>query len=721
MYTRKLRDRASKGLGYPSCAAFQADGATQCAGCHLRGTIASPLNITAALLPPPSTPPSGGPKDAPANDNSFDTPPEHPTQKYLPRDGYRIGEGGYIEYEVSQGKKPKWVQLYQSQVIPVDIDIAEETDGRGIHIRYKNPLEDWKPLAIPARVFGDTSGLSLNKVLNDGGCLTMGHPGAGMNLMLTFRGRLAEEKRAQRMVPYGWEYADRKEGESQQGHPIGFSYNKVVYSPGGVQRPTGGGDIKLQDTYCVTGAPEAWINALRVILRMETPALATVVLASFAAPLMIFSGQPSTVVMARGQSGGSKSTAMAVASAVWARPRTAMIKPSSSRMGVMKRSSKIRNMPVFWDDIRNDQFENVKDTLMEITQGGEGLKLDQNRDEREQGVWDNMLLTSSNNSLIEYLENISKNDGAALVRCFEFEVPKVVAGTDAYQDPNRVSRLVADLDSHHGHAGREYAAIIGSDPAALQNMYNDVAERVVQKVTPFQPHERFWMAAAATILMAGMLANSLPIMRANALKFNLDALEKFLVKIYLEHRLRYANANIHADSSEFAKRFLEAFINHAGSRNESVWTNGVPAGAGKPVFSSPLHPLGDDFRRMRRVSVRFIHEGKKIRFSKTAFDEYLKENKVSVDRVREGLTEYYNAQVVRVRLAGGLLNISAQAVENVYEIEIRDGSWLDDLLQTHVMDDPQNIVPLRPAQTQSPPETHPQPGHEDPEGEKDAS
>jgi hypothetical protein len=47
MFDRKLRDRTTKGLGYPSCAAFEADGAAQCKTCPYHGKVTSPLNLEA--------------------------------------------------------------------------------------------------------------------------------------------------------------------------------------------------------------------------------------------------------------------------------------------------------------------------------------------------------------------------------------------------------------------------------------------------------------------------------------------------------------------------------------------------------------------------------------------------------------------------------------------------------------------------------------------------
>ena len=45
LYDRKVAERASRGIGYPSCAAIKSAGCTSCATCPLLGKIKSPLNI----------------------------------------------------------------------------------------------------------------------------------------------------------------------------------------------------------------------------------------------------------------------------------------------------------------------------------------------------------------------------------------------------------------------------------------------------------------------------------------------------------------------------------------------------------------------------------------------------------------------------------------------------------------------------------------------------
>lgn len=726
MYDRKIRDRAAKGLGYPSCAAFERDGAKQCSTCTLKDRITSPLNLTIDDVNTKVDRLPLGVNTSVDTDIRIDGAPPPPPDKIrdnLP-DGYTIGDDGIVCFPKKVGRHEVRVPVWGSKIIDF-MHFKNRSNSLGLRVIVTGDGGDERTIDIPPSAFGGASKAAvIDKILNDGGAVTMDYPSEQAKIMTTFRARLAAETEALRVVSCGWEYEEPKEGEIQ-GRPIGFAYDGKVYKTGGIVREAFGGEENIQQIYFVTGSQAPWINALRAILRMQSSGLSAVVLSAFAAPLMVFSGQPSTVVMVRGQSGGSKSTASAVACAVWACPRTAIFKPSSSKLGMMRRTSKVRHLPVIWDDVRSDQFEKIKETLMEITQGGEGVKLDHNRDEREQGVWDNMLLTTSNASLLEYLEKISKNDGAALVRCFEFEVPKIVAGDSAYEDPNRLSAIISSLDANHGHVGRQYAHLLGADPAGLQTTYDDVVARLTKRIAPFQPHERFWMAAAATMLMGGMLANTLKVFVDNDVKFNLLELEEFLVKIYLELRKRYKKANVHSDTSPYVSYHMRRFINeYATDKNEIVWTLETPHKVGKPAATAPVAPIGDKLHNMKRVSVRFIISERKVRFTKSAIDHYLRKEEVSVDRFEEGAVNFYGAKILdRCRIAAGLVNISASAPEKVFEIDILPGTWLDGMLTQHSTPEEEIQKTVQPLieRTQNQRELHPQPARGALGDEKDAS
>ena len=169
-------------------------------------------------------------------------------------------------------------------------------------------------------------------------------------------------------------------------------------------------------------------------------------------------------------------------------------------------------------------------------------------------------------------------------------------------------------------------------------------------------------------------------------------------------------ANIQADTAEFVGKHLSDFINtYATQRSGIVWTLDAPAKAGKPVLVAPLYPIGDEARNLKQVMVRWIVSDRVVRISKKALDDYLRKEKISVDRVQEGLLKYYKAEKVRSRIASGILRVTAQSPEWFYEIKVRPGSWLDDQLMMHSTDAPAEIAlgPLR--QSRGPEGLHPQP------------
>lgn len=718
MYDRKLRDRATKDLGYPSCGTFEREGCMQCGTCPMRGKVVSPLNLKREQ---PDVPFDAGPE----RPGLWELPPKVDDMSFVwgdpdhdenPKWIYAVEPGG-------KGKAPSRTLLSRSVIVARPTAFKEETSDKiGVRLFCTNDVNTVVEIIVPGSAFSEPSGHRTYEALNEGGMLVNGTLKIN-KLLLSIRGKFASENEVMRNVPYGWEFPPRKEGE-KQGMPVGFAYDKKVYYPNDKTRDTFGGEPQINAVYCVNGAPNTFQEALRLLLSMKSPGLECVVLSAFAAPLMIFSGYSSTVVMVRGDTGGSKSTASYIGAAVWAQPRKMVMKPASSKLAMMRRMGKVRHMPVIWDDIRTDMFEVVKDTLMEITQGGDGLKLDQNRNEREQGTWDNMLLTSSNDSLVEFLETANKNNGAAMARCFEFTVPKILASDAAYVDPNNLARLVADLEHHHGHAGREYAILLGRSPEELQEMYIEISDSIAKIVAPYQPHERYWMAACATIMMAGKLANTLPILREASLRFDMKAVGDFLGKTFLEQRGRLAGTNVNSDHKGFAKHWLSMFINNwAALHHEIVWTVDKPAGAGKPAGTMPRWPLGDDAKRVRRVTVRWVIYDRKLYISKNALDAYLKMEKISIDRVRDGLLKYYKARLnYKGRMAAGLLQVAAQGQEAVYEIDVYPGTWLNRMWEQHVIpEDWQNIVRLQPEQNPDQSETRPLPEPKDPEDGTGAS
>ena len=537
--------------------------------------------------------------------------------------------------------------------------------------------------------------------------------------MCSIRGRLALAAKAQRAVPFGWVFKEKEDGGEDQSIPIGFSYGGKVYYADGSTKDTYGGDAKLLDVYCITGVKEPWFDALKVILDTKSPGLQCLTLAGFAAPLMYLTGQYGTAFMAMGESGGSKSSAVAVGVAAWAKHKSAMMKPTASNLGVMKRMGKIRHLVTVWDDIQKEFFDTLKPTLIQITQGSEGLKLDQSRNERQEGEWDSMVVTTSNDSLAEYLEEHTKNNSSGLVRCFEIQLAPINKGDVGYVDNDQMAPLFASLNSNHGHVGREYAKMLGEDPASVKKLLEGAGKRIKDQIEPYETKERFWLAAAQTLLTAGYLANQLLTDQKSDLRFDVAGVEKFLVETFKTMRRRVDGAKVNANKSQYAKAHLSGFLNYAGSEGQVLWSKEMPAGRGRPSAGcASMWPIGMELKKMKRVTVRWLTSDRLLRISKAALDHYLRQNKVSPPQVLNGLQRFYNATLMeRVTMAGGVLDVSGGAApELIIEIVVNPGSWLEVMLDRHLTpEDEQEIALARPRQSRDQSAPHPQPGHGSPE------
>jgi hypothetical protein len=274
-------------------------------------------------------------------------------------------------------------------------------------------------------------------------------------------------------------------------------------------------------------------------------------------------------------------------------------------------------------------------------------------------------------------------------------LPEIKKGDVGYVDNDKMAPLFASLNSNHGHMGREYAKMLGEDPASVQKLLEGAGKRIKDQIEPYETKERFWLAAAQTILTAAYLANTLLGDKQSTLRFDVQAVEKFLVDTFKNMRLRVEGAKVNANKSQYAKAHLSGFLNHAGSEGQMLWSMEMPAGRGRPgAACAPMWPIGMELKRMKRVTVRWLTTDRVVRISKSAFDFYLRPLKVSPGQVLTGLQRFYDAQLVeRVTLAGGVLDVSGGAApESVIEIPIKPGFWLEGMLDRHLSQTDEDIA-----------------------------
>jgi hypothetical protein len=688
MYQRKLVDRYTKGLGYPSCATFEREGCQECKDCPIKGQVVSPLNIK------------------PPKEEGLilkDGPPPIERVPLDIKEGFAYGDevgmepGGSI-FAAGDSRKKPWVEIITTRIYWAHAYTDERGKAFGVRFKTQTNREKTNIISLSPEDLADSK--TIYRKLSTNGVGVMWEKEKIARLMTSFRGRKQVADEAARAVQYGWIYPESCDDEEVM-EPVGFAFGGQVFQKDGQIVPAINADEALQEVYGVRGGIAPWYRALAYILSTQGPEVQVLAAAGFAAPLVKFTGYCSVAIMGVGDSGGMKSAASAVGLGIWANPKLAAQKPNASNNAILKRMGALRHLPTACDDLQKEHFDAAKALIMQITQGADGSKLTQNREERPQGEWDSIIVTGSNRSLAEHIEQTNKNDSSALVRCFEFNVPKLQDDNPGFRDQDEIAPAFSALNQNHGHIGLAYAKKLGSAPGRYIKLVKECGKEITRMVGRVDSEERFWWTGATAILAGAVAGNELVAELGHPeLQFDLVAVKKFVVQVFLDMRLRVNDARCKGSSKEFVKKHMENFFNnHAGPNNMMLWTQDVGVTPGRHEQQRILQPQGRDYDNMKKVAVRWVVGKQLLMIGQHEFYDFLRKFDISTLDMTKGLRAHYDAEFKKLRLGSGT-SVSL-AKEVVILIKVKPNSWLHEIMHYFLTPaDLRNIVPQLPAQNQ---------------------
>jgi len=477
-FDQKLVERAeNKDLGWPACTTFEGEGAN-CRQCLFYGKLKSPLNLTKRVsTPPPPPPPLLSPEELefPAN--------------------YRLNDDGIIceimEKEDKHGNEGAWLNpLFMCKLRNFE---AQRGALRKLSFEVLLDGDDWDRVEI-------NEGVDLN---SDGSIITaLRQQGVKPNttatsarriitFMTSFMAKLDASRKRQATVPFGW-LRDKDSGET----PLGFAYGGRTIMSDGSMRASGYADRQLETFYTPTGKETPWWELLRTVTSRHHTALECIIATSFAAPLAYATGLYNGVICAWSpESGAHKSTSIAVGAAVWGSPKLTKERPKSSQKGILHKLGILKNLPVYWDEINNDDKMNeVQEILSDSTEGSGGSKLKSNRQFHDHDEWQTLMLVGANKSLVENIINNNTGTDAQLQRVFEFQVEKRADTAKSYD----IDRLTNALDYNYGHVGLAYSQLLGNN---IKRVHKDVGDAMARFATEvnMRSEERFRCAIAFTV------------------------------------------------------------------------------------------------------------------------------------------------------------------------------------------------------------------------------
>lgn len=646
MYDRKLSDRASHGLGWPSCSAFENEGCKSCKGCAYYQKIRSPLNL-AERAPEPKisvAPPGTDPED-------IDDLPA----------GYALDEYGFISEMVTQEQEDgttvdRPLPLFKSRLRRFKVSGSAEGGAGVLSFQVETNPNVWKDVNVESVNMATEQKLMVSLRAQD----VKPNPDCKRRIetfMTSFMAKLDAERKRLDTVPYGWVHEGPKK--------VGFSYGGVLMNADGTRVPSGIADEVLRKVYTPQGDAEPWFQALKVVTDQKHPALEAIIAMAFASPLMHATGLYNGILHAWSDEGGAhKTTSISIGLAVWANPHAAKENRMTSPKAMLKKLGELKNLPIYWDEInRSEQLKSVQQFLDVSSEGREGLFLDQGRNMRNPGKWQSMVTVGANVSFYEFIKRTTKNTDAQLQRVFEIKVEK----RPDTANPLAVSMLIESLNRNYGQIGMRYAAMIAAQPEAIEQYVKDIWNEFSKRVN-VDSAERFRAAIAATLYAGAKLANQL------GATFNAELLYGYLVEEFLKQRAQIASmtpiAGTYLNTSDALSRFLDTVTRNV------MWIDKLPAARGKPL---PVNVLAGP-KQEDPVFVRCVVADGLIQIKKDRIEAFLQEEGTSVSTVMDGLRRHFKATTKRQVLTAGTNRVGGR--DEVVSIPVA-GTMLYELCYKH--------------------------------------
>lgn len=576
LFTRKLTERANGNIGWPQCRTISASGCTACASCPHFGAGKSPLHFGRAS-PMSMVSASDLPGMYFRDTNNL---------VYMNKtadDGTSIAQL-VSPYTITNGwiQDRPWTLFFNSDL----------TKSHSRQIRLPFEVIDRKDAMV--RCLGEQGFAVKNKDA----------PALGEFFMSWIQELRKIKSSVVSAAPFGWMVENGKE--------TGFTYGGKVFTPTG-DRVASNPDPNLAEQYNPKGDIAPWLKAVKMITDQRRPQLDTLLAASFAAPLIRFTGQSGALVSAySSESGIGKTSALKVAQAVWADPVRALQALDDTNASVINKAGELKSLPLFWDELKTeDDVTKFVKLAFQITGGKEKSRMTAHVTQRAVGTWETMVTVASNDTLVDQIINVTKQTAAGVYRLFEFVVTPGVIGQISHSE---ASRIVHGTYDNYGHAGLIYSKFLGENHASIKAQVAKTMDTFEAKCNG-KADERFWFACAGTLFLGAYYANHLGLTQ-----IDLAALKGFLVK-NIDH-MRFIRSQ-HGSDVKDAKNVedvLTQFMSAHMARH-TLWTDKMAIGAGRP----PKAKIIRDSTRLDGVYIHIATETGVMRMSSTRLSEWLRD------------------------------------------------------------------------------------------------
>lgn len=621
LYDRTETNAKKRDLGWPQCAKISSYGAPECASCPLLAQNKSPLNF--------ATP----------------TSPVALVDNTLPDRYVRLGDGQIAVRTVSDEGAQLTIPLCHYPILNGWLSNNPWT----FHFTTRTEAGRKTVVEIPTEVIFAKEGLA--KFLGSKGFfLTDKQYKLLKEFFVSWLQKLQNSKESVVSAsPFGWSVVD--------GKTEGFTYAGRVWMKDN-DRPAANPNPQLQYQYTPKGDIAPWREIAKVVYDQKRPGLDAMLAVAFAGPLVKFTGFGGLILNAFSpESGIGKTTAMKVSQAVWGSPVLAMQGLDDTANSVLGKMGQLRSLPMYWDEIKSDnQIKRFCSVVFNLTGGREKTRMNADSTLRVSGTWQTMMVSASNDSLIDGMAREAGSTTAGLHRLFEFQVPKPAAVS---HDIGTVQRLTGKLDDNYGHAGLLYAKFLGANHKRIEAEVAELQDELYAK-TSVKQEERMWIATMAVILKGADYANELGLTNINCAglhDFLMDVLER------MRKEVMASPADLTSDMS--VSSILAEFMNATRARN-TLLTNRIWVSRGKPAKGAIR--VENDTSKLGDICVHIGKEDKLMRISSTFFSRWMGDHGYSRQTWTKRMEQEFGLKNVHGKLGGGTEMVCA--MEYLIELDL---------------------------------------------------
>ena len=484
------------GLGPTTCATLEARNPGGCAGCPHRGRITSPIQL-GVVYEPAAVPPAlelggvssgvfvgdtDGEADEAVGDPTF-VPPPFPFKRTTAGVVFTNKDG------IEQIVYPYDLYLHE-------VAFDEATNREISIVRHHLPQEGWLEFAFRSSDVADER--AFERSMRDNHVKPHSAPLLCLYLRMYMEAVQKAKKMRRLFSSMGW-----KDDMSY------FVLGELAYHrDGSVERVGLSPSIKsVASGFTTKGDLDPWVSATRVLDLPGMEAHALMFGAGPGAPLMKFTGFEGALFNGLGKSNSGKTSMARFFLSMYGDFDRLKLKQRDTDNAKIGRCGLFSSLPVYVDEVTNEDPKAVSDFIYEITQGRSKLRLRIDGTERETHPWNTLIVSSSNASLSDKLGVVKANADAERFRLFEFPVVRPSAFTDAMAES-----LYRSLSANYGHAGVKYIHYIVQHQEQIRaGLEAFIAELKVR--SHGKGEERMWLASVGCAIYGLYLMDKLGLLQ----------------------------------------------------------------------------------------------------------------------------------------------------------------------------------------------------------------